>query len=280
MMSTQVDGNGSLGFKVWRGAPRVMTGSHLHSDIEINFVLSGKVEYFFGGRFHELQPDELALFWAGMPHVLTRVEEPGEMIWAVVPLAWFLQWEIGEKLSDALLRGQLLAFGSRSGLEREKFAQWSEDFADAPDNANSQKIVALEIEALLRRLAHERKINSPRRKMSTPVGAMSGQIEKLAVCVSRRYREDLTIQEIAREVNLHPNYAMQLFKERCGLSLWDYVLRLRVSHAQYLLLTTHRKMSDIARESGFASPSRFYAAFEKYCGLAPRAWREAMKKES
>jgi transcriptional regulator GlxA family with amidase domain len=71
---------------------------------------------------------------------------------------------------------------------------------------------------------------------------------------------------------------MQHFREKCGLCLWECVLRLRVSHAQYLLLTTGRKLSDIARDSGFVSESRFYAAFEKCSGCAPRAWRDRMRE--
>src|SRR4028118_539926 len=105
-MNTSIDGGGSLGFRVWRALPRVMERAHLHCDVEINFLLDGEIEYFFGGQFQVLKPDEPALFWAGMPHVITRVTPQTQMIWGVIPLTWFLQWNLPSSFVEALLRGQ------------------------------------------------------------------------------------------------------------------------------------------------------------------------------
>src|SRR5688500_15273677 len=124
-MDYPIEGVGSLGFKVWCGAASVFGRSHLHSVIEINFVLRGEAEYFFGGRFQTLKPDELAIFWAGMPHALIRVTPQAEMVWVVVPLAWFLQWALPSGFNDALLRGQMLRFARRSSHDRDKFSQWN-----------------------------------------------------------------------------------------------------------------------------------------------------------
>lgn len=273
--------------RAWNGAASVMPGSHIHSDIEINFVQSGEVEYFFAGQFHSLRENDLAIFWAGVPHALPRVSHDAKMVWVVVPLAWFLQWNLRTDFTEDLLRGQMLVLPKRSVLERGLIERWGEAFGDyrtRDANIQMRHIVALEVEAMLHRAAFGVKQQKPKRAFRNrnrdlaKDSAAFRQIEKLAACISRRYRENLSIHDIAAEVGLHPNYAMQLFRERCGLSLWEYVLRLRVSHAQYLLLATSRKMTDISQESGFASPSRFYAAFEKYCGFAPRTWREEMQR--
>src|SRR5690606_24752637 len=110
-------------------------------------------------------------------------------------------------------------------FDREKFLLWSREFESA--GSQSGKIVALEIEAALRRLALETQNRGAHRRTSTPPaqGATHHQIEKLTAFIARHYCDELTIQEVARAAELHPNYAMQLFRERCGLSLWEYVLR-------------------------------------------------------
>jgi AraC family transcriptional regulator, melibiose operon regulatory protein len=74
-------------------------------------------------------------------------------------------------------------------------------------------------------------------------------------------------------VGLNPNYAMTVFREGCGLSLWEYVTRLRISHAQRLLLTTDWTMERVALDCGFGSSSRFFAAFRRICGMTPRQYR-------
>jgi AraC-like DNA-binding protein len=270
----------NLDFRVWRGCPQAMVESHIHSDIEINLLLKGEVEYFSGGQFEIMRAGSLHIFWAGIPHSLTRFRPETEMLWIVIPLAWFLQWELPKPFVDGLLRGRILSLAQPSTLQSEMMRRWSEDFEalkKSGDGAEMQKIVALEVEACLRRISRQWKTFSHRPGRSTDVGgASSSQAGKLAAFIAKNYCEELTIQEIANAVNLHPNYAMQLFRDKCGMSVWEYVLRLRVSHAQYLLLTTNCKLTDVARQSGFASDSRFYAAFEKYSGLAPRAWREKL----
>jgi len=72
---------------------------------------------------------------------------------------------------------------------------------------------------------------------------------------------------------LHPNYAMGLFKRGVGTTLVDYITKHRVSHAQRLLATTDIKIVEVALSSGFASMSRFNAAFRKECGCPPREYR-------
>ncbi|MDQ3162918.1 MAG: helix-turn-helix domain-containing protein [Actinomycetota bacterium] len=51
------------------------------------------------------------------------------------------------------------------------------------------------------------------------------------------------------------------------------MLRLRVSHAQRLLLTSELPVEQVARESGFSSSTSFYRTFRRLCGCTPRAYR-------
>jgi AraC family transcriptional regulator, melibiose operon regulatory protein len=98
-------------------------------------------------------------------------------------------------------------------------------------------------------------------------------MERMAEYIGERFREPLTVAEIAAAVDLNANYAMTAFREGCGLSLWEYVTRLRISHAQRLLLTTDWTVERIALDCGFGAVSRFYAAFKRLCGVTPRQYR-------
>jgi transcriptional regulator GlxA family with amidase domain len=69
---------------------------------------------------------------------------------------------------------------------------------------------------------------------------------------------------------------MKLFRAHSGMSVWEYVVRMRISHAQRLLITTNEKITDIALESGFGSAAPFYSSFKKFGGgQSPRAFRQA-----
>ena len=249
----------SLGFRVWRGWAEEMPVAHAHTDIELNQVLRGELRYFFGGRFERVEPGTLALFWAGVPHQLVATAPRTEMVWVTVPLAWVMQWKLSETFRQRLLTGEFV----RQPLDAGLLTGWAADFPKLRD------IVLLEVEARVRRIGAARATPS-RRVVAGDV------IERVTHVIGERYAEELTVADIAGVVKLHPNYLMRVFKDRCGMSLWEYVTRLRVSHAQRLLITTDRKMVDVALESGFGSVSRFHAAFRRIAGQTPRAYRAAL----
>ena len=69
---------------------------------------------------------------------------------------------------------------------------------------------------------------------------------------------------------------MRLFQSHSAMSVWEYVLSLRVCHGQRLLITTNKEIIDIALESGFCSAAPFYIAFLKLGGgKTPTAFRQA-----
>ena len=92
--------------------------------------------------------------------------------------------------------------------------------------------------------------------------------------IAQHYRDQVSVGDVAAGVGVHPKYLMRMFKKQCGVGVWEYLTRLRVSHAQRLLITGDAKVLDVAMESGFASVAPFYAAFAaRTGGLTPLAYR-------
>ncbi len=137
----------------------------------------------------------------------------------------------------------------------------------------------LELEARLRRLARRLAYDQRQSEAIGQVGGsggLSNKAEAMAGLIAERYAEPLRIEQIAAAVALHPHYAMQLFRRSFGVSIGVYLTQQRIAHAQRLLATTEQSILMIAFEVGFASASRFYAAFQAHCRLTPRAYRQRM----
>lgn len=253
-----------------------MSGGHAHTDIEINRVERGALTYFTSGGFQRLEAGDCAVFWAGMPHQLATALPDSEMTWVVLPLSWFMQWGLPTHFCDALLEGHWLrAKPDNRALEDALFERWTREKQLLPGEETA-RIFSLELEAWLRRLARATPNVLPARPeldASHQTDATARHIELLARSIGRRYRDELTIADIAAEAGLHPHYAMDIWKRSCGLTLWEYLTKLRLSHAQRLLLSTDWTMERVADESGFGSRARFYAAFKKHTGTSPRNWK-------
>ncbi len=104
-----------------------------------------------------------------------------------------------------------------------------------------------------------------------------GNVERMARFIALHYTEPISVADVAREVNLNPNYALTLFRRGIGMGIVEFVTWHRIMHAQRLLATSEVAILDIAFASGFGSTSRFYAAFKRECKCSPREYRTSLR---
>lgn len=83
----------------------------------------------------------------------------------------------------------------------------------------------------------------------------------------------LTLDEIAGQVHLNPQYFSVLFKRETGESVVSYLTNLRIEQAKTLLKETPQPINEIARASGFEDPDYFSRVFRRICGMSPREYR-------
>ncbi len=268
----------SLGLATDWFRPGLMQRPHRHNEVEINFLEAGSLTYLFGGTRTRIAAGQLALFWATIPHQVVQVEESTILHWLTIPFATFLRWQLPDMLTQRIIRGNFALETSQpsSQTHQQRFRQWYNDLQHSTPEL--LKIVALEVEASLRRLALRgaEALDQPENTtVMLPISELSS-VERIASFIADHYTEPLPIAQIARAVNLHPNYAMSLFHKSFAISIVDYITQYRIAHAQRLLITTNLNVSQIAIESGFGSVSRFYTAFKAACAQSPGEYRASL----
>lgn len=262
----------SLDFSIWRTSAEAMRDPHTHPDIEVNYLRKGRVSYLLGGRFIELKPNDVVIFWAGMPHQTLGKSREVEGIWMTLSLTGLLQSKHVQEAAVRLLKGEIISYKTDS-REDLTFERWREDFSTA--DPALREIVLDEIVCHLGRLSLSLAGRDPRGVHLSPTGG-NERMEKILRHLAMNYRNKMTTEDIAGAVGLHPKYLLALFRRACRMTLWDYVILLRLAHAQRLLLTTNRTVTDIAFDAGFHSLSAFYHAFRHHgTGKSPAAFRKA-----
>jgi AraC-like DNA-binding protein len=222
-----------------------------------------------GGRFVRLLPGTLAVFWAALPHRLLELASGAELVHLELPLSVVWRWQLGNAFVRRLLAGELVIDPQSPTWDRELTRRWLEDVAGAERSA--LRCCELEVEARVRRVAFRRQQRSAERAVAS---AAQRQVEAIAGFLSRNYRDDISSADVGRAMGLHPNYVMTLFRREAGMSLWQFLIRRRLAHAQELLLTSEKPVLGVALESGFGSLARFYAAFTREHGIAPGELRK------
>ncbi|MCM3628873.1 response regulator [Paenibacillus glycanilyticus] len=98
--------------------------------------------------------------------------------------------------------------------------------------------------------------------------------EQIIKLITERYHLPLTVEDIAKEVFLSPNYVRTIFKEKTGETILDYLTRIRMNHASELLKDRSLKVREIAHRVSYENVSYFCSVFQKHKGSTPNEYRK------
>lgn len=86
--------------------------------------------------------------------------------------------------------------------------------------------------------------------------------------------EELTIENIAKQAFVSSFYFQKGFAMLCGFTVGEYIRQRRLTLAGSELVSTGRKIIDIALKYGYDSPDSFTKAFLRFHGVTPTAVRK------
>ena len=159
-----------------RWVPRIMARTDRHNEIELNFIKSGSVSYFFRDRIVTVPSGKLAVFWGLIPHKVIAHDTDDYYFVCTIPLSMFLNWRLSESMVNKIFAGEILIDNSEySGIYEEfMFSIWERDFSSKTDHLAS----ILEIQARMLRFEGQYTVLSPNR-LSTSTTAT--KVEKMTL---------------------------------------------------------------------------------------------------
>ncbi len=100
------------------------------------------------------------------------------------------------------------------------------------------------------------------------------RLKKVMDFIDAHYNEPLTVERIAREVYLSSSRLSHIVKDELGMTLIDYLSRVRVDKAKMLLKNEEFPIAQIAQEVGFSDQSYFTKVFKKVEKCTPKIFRQ------
>lgn len=260
-------------------SPLVMRSAHWHAQVEVNYVVRGWAHYNMNGHEVTFSEGDLALFWGGQPHWLDDRSE--DLIYAGghLPLVHFFRLRLPATVQARLMQGATLLTRDSDASDPINFARWH-DYVRSGDPMKT----SLAVDELLLRI--ERIRFSPYNLLpdSKPVADAGGLdhhtspiVVRICEYIAENFREDIDSVDIAVAADIHPKYAMTVFKKSTGMTLNDYVNLMRLSYAQAMLMRDDASVLSIAMESGFGSLSAFNKSFRKVAGMSPSDFRRDVR---
>lgn len=110
---------------------------------------------------------------------------------------------------------------------------------------------------------------APRPERTAPHPAVRRAVQ----IVGERLGAPMGVAELARRVDVAPDYLTRLFRQTFGETVAEYVRRRRMERASELLLHSSLPIKIVASTVGFADLQQFNKAVRAYFGVAPREYR-------
>ena len=92
--------------------------------------------------------------------------------------------------------------------------------------------------------------------------------------MDEHYLEKITLEQLSSKFYINKFYLTRIFKEQFGISITNYLLQLRITHAKMLLRFTDMPIDKISHECGMNDANYFSRVFKQVEGITPGQFRK------
>lgn len=264
-------------FKEWKDYDM---NHHSHNRIEIMYVIKGSSVIEISGDTINMKAGELILINANISHKLTVDKELScrmlniEFIFNEKELSLPSIRELTENVEAVNLMftsGEEYVLVKDSGelyptLKNMVFELGKE----STDSIFMQQLMLDQLIIRISQLYQETHGNEE--------GDTGKYIKKAKNYIACNYDCDISVQDIADFINVHPVYLHRIFKKNTGNTIIEYLNNMRIEKAKMLLRNTDIPVTDISSYVGINSLQYFTFLFKKSIGYTPLAYRKGITK--
>lgn len=260
---------------------------HIHSSIEVIFLIRGKLEITTNSHTFTLFPGELALIRKFAIHAINVISDDGCEYYTVK-----FHMSI---LNDFASAENINYYHSFFSIDAKVDSLvWRRDELDGSD-------ILPAINEVLRTYAAEGLFAFFKLKLNignfilammrdcynrTPEhfnslrfnDSMARNIKKAIELINANYKNPISAADAAKAVGLSYNYFSNCFSRVTGKTFTQYLNKVRINHAKYQLLISEKNISEIAQYVGFENVSYFAQEFRRQTGMTPTEFIKNYKR--
>lgn len=234
--------------------------AHLHKQVELLYVLSGKIIVTIDKDVAELKAGDCSIAFPNTIHYY-KTEEESHILLLIFDAEFvsdFLIEFINYRPISPFIKGEQLpsnvlpiidVLSSNSGK---------------PVNARLMKGYLL---IFLCRLFEQLSLVKQEEQMNSDV------LQTALIYIDCHFTEAITLEDVAKQISTSKFHLSRFFSKKLQTSFNAYVNSRRVELAKTLLRNTNESITSIAFDSGFNSTRSFYRAFQSLCGVTPMEYR-------
>ena len=267
-------------------------GMHVQEFLEINIVINGSGEHFIEENCLKVGVGDIFIIPPEVRH--GYLGESGFDVFHILIHQRFLNkhsadFHTLESYFDLFRAEPIMRTKSKKPLHlrlsderfekvRALLSQMEEykDTSSASDSLARSGLTMVLISLLCKSYSESVNIPGTTNKLQHTDECFMKAISKIHEC----YYEKLTVTELAKIANLSRSAFVKRFAELCKIPPSEYITKIRLEAAEYLLLNTALSIGEIAFEVGFYDASHLNKTFTTQMGLSPTAYRKEHTTDS
>ncbi|MBQ9760462.1 MAG: helix-turn-helix transcriptional regulator [Clostridia bacterium] len=166
-------------------------------------------------------------------------------------------------------------FSERAGLRRAVGGRVREDLLEIErlSSLRTQMGVRMREHYLNDLFLTLSKLPAPDEEIVTPLTVPKGSFAPIAY-MKKMLDKELSLERIARACGVSVSALESKFRAMYGVSVYRYLIGLRMEEAQRLLAETSYTVTEIAGRCGYENLFYFCNVFKKHCGMTPTEYRK------
>ena len=92
--------------------------------------------------------------------------------------------------------------------------------------------------------------------------------------IKTNYASNITLSDVAEAVLVSSSYLSLIFKQETGVNFSNYLSNYRIEQAKKMLISSNKKIYEIANDVGFSSPYYFSKVFKEVNGLTCKEYKD------
>ena len=248
--------------------PRVM---HSHENsVELLLICSGEADFLIDYKSYHIKAGDLIVYNAGVVHdELTSVQNKVSL-WCIAVEGLQLP---GMEFNHLVNKREGVVFETGDYYD-QLYYLFEMIFTELKEQENGAEDFANQLTCAL--LTRVRQIIGQAGEVSEQQSKEEANILGMRVkgYIDEHFRENITLQSISETMNCSKYYLSHVFKDMCGYSPMNYLIRRRIGEAQNLLIGTDLPLVEITWQLGYDTQSYFTSQFMKHVGMSPLVYRK------
>ena len=253
---------------------------HYHQEFELSFITEGAGQRIIGDSTEEFYPGDLIFIGPRIPHVWFpdtkhRRQHSGRTLESVYLL--FNQDILPASLTSLPefknIRNAIKLSERGVQITGETLNDVSRIMLQLPYINNMKRLMLFyEIMDIIGRsdsftyLASEDYVKA---KFATT----NKRINNIHEFLMKNYQNDIDLKEVAEIAHMAPASVCRFFKNTTGLTIFEYLNKIKIDYSCQLLLNTDLNILDISYDCGFNNLSHFNKQFKRFTGNTPTQYR-------